>query len=171
MKTCTKILLATLMLACMLPLSAKVAVNYLPRTGDAALDANLVALDEVARSSQAEFIDSMVSELGSPRYLLRDYLEKKRWAPGDVYCACAIAYEMQRPCAQVLREYDARRAQGWSAYARELGLLPGSAGFAALKERVSKAQGRMMPLQAPDPAASQDVAADAAPPANKEGKR
>ncbi|MFT3807184.1 hypothetical protein [Arenimonas sp.] len=169
MKIRTVCLLASLACAFALPLAAKVATNYLPRSGDAALDSDLIALDEAARASQSALIDAMVSELGAPRYLLREYLGPKRWAPGDVYCACAIAYQLQRPCLDMLREYEPRRSEGWSAFVRSFGLLPGTSGFDVLKERIGKARARLAPAQAPEASMKQDVAADA-PPA-KEGKK
>ena len=161
------VLLATFAVVFPLSLMAKVA-NYLPRTGDAVLDADLIALDHSARANHAALIDAMVSELGAPRYLLREYLGPKRWAPGDVYCACAIAYELQRPCAQVLREYEAQRAEGWHAFARRFGLLPGTPGFEALKQRIGRAGTKLAALKTPVPEVKADVAA---PAPSKDGKR
>lgn len=163
MKIRTSFLLAALAAACAFPLAAKVATNYLPRTGDAALDADLVALDEAARARHDALIDAMVSELGSPRYLLRDYLGPKRWAPGDVYCACAIAYQLQRPCAEILREYEPHRSEGWRAFVRRYALLPGSAGYVALTQRIGQAKANL----APKP----ETAGDATPPPGKDKKR
>lgn len=165
------LLLATFAAMFPLSLTAKVAINYLPRTGDAVLDADLIALDHSARASHAALIDAMVSELGAPRYLLREYLGSKRWAPGDVYCACAIAYELQRPCAQMLRDYEAQRADGWHAFVRRFGLLPGTPGFEALKQRIGQARTTLAALQAAKAETKADAAADAAPAPSKDGKR
>lgn len=169
MKTRTSLLLALCTAAFALPLAAKVATGYLPRTGDTALDANLVAIDDMARAANGAMVDAMVAEFGSPRYLLRDYLEKKRWAPGDVYCACAIAYQLQRPCVDILREYEPHRSEGWSAFVRRFGLLPGSQGFETLKDRIDKARLKLAPPQ--EPGIKADVADEAAAAANRQGKK
>lgn len=171
MKILTSFLLAALSTVVALPLAAKVATNYLPRTGDSALDAELIALDEAARAHRDALIDAMVSELGAPRYLLRDYLGPKRWAPGDVYCACAIAYQLQRPCADILREYEPHRAEGWNAFVRKFDLLPGTPGFETLTQRIGRARTALAALQSSKEDAKTDVAADAAPTPSKDGKR
>ncbi|MCA1713769.1 MAG: hypothetical protein LC715_01090 [Gammaproteobacteria bacterium] len=60
----------------------------------------------------------------------------KRWAPGDVYYACAIARAAGRPCREVVREWENNHGQGWGVIAQRMGIKPGSAQFHALKRGI-----------------------------------
>src|SRR3546814_14333 len=70
---------------------------------------------------------------GAPRPLLVDLLDRRDWAPADVYYACAIAHALGIPCIDVVHEYDRHPGQGWGVVAKRLGIKPGSAAFHALK--------------------------------------
>ena len=88
------------------------------------------------------FVDDVVNSFGAPRYLVNDLLNTRRWNPGDVYYACALAYQMRRPCGDVVKQYDSNRGQGWGVVAKRMGIKPGSAEFHALKGQVGKSNGK-----------------------------
>ena len=75
----------------------------------------------------------MTGYYGAPRSLVDELLDRRRWAPGDVYYACALARSLGRPCLDVVREYDRHPGQGWGAVAQRMGIKPGSPAFHALK--------------------------------------
>ncbi|KAA2283971.1 hypothetical protein [Arenimonas fontis] len=117
--------------------------GFSPRTGDAFVDAQLGDINVFAAGNTDGFIDEVVVGFGAPRYLVREYYYDRRWAPGDIYYACAIAYHLGRPCLDILRIYERDHAQGWGVIAQRLGIKPGSPAFHALKGHVGKGHGRM----------------------------
>jgi hypothetical protein len=132
--------LITLALACGLAASTASAltIGYRPRTGDVWIDTHLADINTYGRMDRDYFIDDVVSSFGAPRYFVRDLLVTRGWEPGDVYYACAIAYQLNRPCVDVVRDYGDDRGQGWGVVAQRLGIKPGSAAFHALKGRVGQ---------------------------------
>lgn len=120
-----------------------VAVGFSPRTGDAWVDTQLGDINVLARGDTDGFVDDVVLSFGAPRYLVRDYVTNRGWAPGDVYYGCALAYQARVPCANVLRDYEQNRGQGWGVVARRMGIQPGSPAFHALKGSVGKSQGKL----------------------------
>jgi hypothetical protein len=80
------------------------------------------------------FVNEMVRYYGAPRDLVVDLLTTRRWAPGDVYYACAIAQVLGRPCRYVADYWDEHHGKGWGVVAKELGIKPGSAEFHRLKK-------------------------------------
>lgn len=119
------------------------AIGFSPRTGDTWVDARLGDINVFARGNADGFIDDVVVSYGAPRYLVREYYYDRRWAPGDIYYACALAHQLGRPCLDVLRIYERDHGQGWGAIAKRLGIKPGSAEFHALKGGVGKGHERM----------------------------
>jgi hypothetical protein len=119
------------------------AVGFSPRTGDAWVDTQLGDINMLARGNTDGFVDDVVLNFGAPRYLVRDYVENKRLPPGDVYYGCALAYQSRQPCANVLRDYEQNRGQGWGVIAQRMGIKPGSPAFHALKGNVGKSHGRL----------------------------
>ena len=117
--------------------------GFSPRTGDAFVDAQLGDINVFASGNTDGFIDDVVLSFGAPRYLVREYYYDRRWAPGDIYYACALAHQLGRPCLDVLRIYERDHGQGWGAIAKRLGIKPGSAEFHALKGGVGKGHERM----------------------------
>ncbi len=117
-------------------------ISYSPRTGDVWMDSELGYYNGYGRSYQNNFADDIVSNFGAPRYLVNDLLTTRRWNPGDVYYACALAYQAHRPCGDVVNMYDQNRGQGWGVIAMRMGIKPGSAEFHALKGHMGKAHGR-----------------------------
>lgn len=104
-----------------------------PRTGDAWVDTRLDDINRYGQRYREPFVDEMARYYGAPRDLVSDLLLDRRWAPGDVYYACAIAQVIGRPCRYVVDEWNRDHAQGWGAVSQRLGIQPGSAEFHRLK--------------------------------------
>jgi hypothetical protein len=128
------------MLAAMLAVGLGVAgnaaaqtVGYNVRTGDVWVDTRLDEINDYGRRYRDTFIGEMTDHYGAPRPLIVELLDQRRWSPGDVYYACAIAQVLRLPCIDVVREYDRDPGQGWGNLAKRLGIKPGSPQFHALK--------------------------------------
>lgn len=137
--------LATLSLALGLLVSTSASaltIGYRPRTGDIWIDTHLTEINRYGRADNDYFIDDVVSSFGAPRYFVRDLLTTRRWEPADVYYACALAHQLNRPCMDVVRDYGDDRGQGWGVIAQRMGIKPGSAEFHALKGKLNKSDGR-----------------------------
>lgn len=104
-----------------------------PRSGDAWVDRQLDDVNRYGSRYREPFADEMVRYYGAPRDLVTELLVTRRWAPGDVYYACAIAQMLGRPCRYVVDEWERSHGKGWGAVAGELGIQPGSAEFHRLK--------------------------------------
>lgn len=120
-----------------------ISLNYSPRTGDVWLDARLGEINTYGRGNPDYFYDDMYSNYGAPRDYVRELYVDRRWAPGDIYYACALAQLLDRPCREIVSDYDRHPGQGWGALAQRMGIKPGSAQFHALKGRVEKGHGRL----------------------------
>ena len=120
--------------------------NYIfgfnPRTGDVWMDTQLSDMNRYERVDRNYFIDDVVNSFGAPRYVVNEYIVDRRWAPGDVYYGCALAYQLRVPCQNVLSDYDKNHGQGWGVIAKRMGIRPGSAAFHALKGKVGKSNGK-----------------------------
>ena len=137
--------IATLSLALGLLVSTSASaltIGYRPRTGDIWIDTHLTDVNRYGRADNNYFIDDVVSSFGAPRYFVRDLLVTRRWEPADVYYACALAHQLNRPCMDVVRDYGDDRGQGWGVIAQRMGIKPGSAEFHALKGKLNKSDGR-----------------------------
>jgi hypothetical protein len=119
-----------------------VTIGFNPRTGDVWVDTQLREVNQYGYDDRSYFVDDLVNNFGAPRYLINDLLVTRRWAPGDVYYACALAYQLHRPCGDVVHEYEQDHGQGWGVVAQRMGIKPGSAEFFALKGQVGKSHGR-----------------------------
>lgn len=118
------------------------AFGFNPRTGDVWMDVQLREMNVYTRDNNEDFINDVATGFSVPRPLVREYVMERRWAPGDVYYACALAYQVRKPCLETLRDYDRNNGQGWGAIARRMGIKPGSAEFQNLKGRVSNSNGK-----------------------------
>lgn len=118
------------------------AISWSPRTGDVWVDTQLGDMNRYARDDRNGFIDDVVNSFGAPRYVVNQYVVDRRWAPGDVYYACALAHRMRVPCQNVLNDYGKNHGQGWGVIAKRMGIKPGSAEFHALKNTVGKSNGK-----------------------------
>jgi hypothetical protein len=122
--------------------ASAVTIGYRPRTGDIWIDTHLTDVNRYGRMDNEWFIDDVVSSFGAPRYFVRDLLTTRRWEPADVYYACALAHQVNRPCMDVVRDYGDDRGQGWGVIAKRMGIKPGSAEFHALKGKLDRSDGR-----------------------------
>lgn len=123
-----------------------------PRTGDAVLDARLEDINRYGDRYRAAFVDELVRYHAAPRTLVGALLEDERWAPGDLYFACALAQAVGRPCRHVIELWREAHAGGWGAIAARLGVETGSPGFRRIAEGVAASYVRWgRPL--PEPAA------------------
>ncbi|KAB8198694.1 hypothetical protein FKV24_000565 [Lysobacter maris] len=104
-----------------------------PRSGDVWVDTWLGDMNRYGHRYRDPFIDEMVRYHGAPRSLVVDLLDTRRWAPGDVYIACAIASIIGRPCRYVADVWERDHGRGWGAVAKDLGIKPGSPEFHRLK--------------------------------------
>lgn len=109
-------------------------VSWNPRSGDVWVDTWLGDVNRYGTQYREPFIDELVRYHAAPRPLVIELLERRRWAPGDVYYACSIASIIGRPCRYVVDMYEADRGQGWGVLAQRLGIKPGSAEFHRLKK-------------------------------------
>jgi hypothetical protein len=103
-----------------------------PRSGDTWVDVWLGDMNRYGSRYRDPFIDELVRYHGAPRDLIEDLL-RRRWAPGDIYFACALARLAGRPCRYVVDMWERDHGQGWGAVAKRLGIKPGSAEFHRLK--------------------------------------
>lgn len=113
--------------------AAAQTVGYNLRTGDVWVDTRLGEINDYGRRYRDPFVDELSGYYGAPRPLVVDLLDRRGWAPADVYFACAIAHALGRPCVEIVREYDRNPREGWGALAKRLGIKPGSPAFHALK--------------------------------------
>lgn len=105
-----------------------------PRSGDVWVDQRLGDINQYGTRYREPFIDEMTRYYGAPRDLVSDLIVRQRWAPGDVYYACAIAQQLGRPCRSVVDEWNRDHGQGWGVMAQRMGIKPGSAEFHRLKK-------------------------------------
>jgi len=108
------------------------AWSFDPRSGDAWVDAQLADVNAYGARWPGPFADELARYYGAPRDLV-DELLQRRWAPGDIYFACALAQAAGRPCRAVVEEWDQHHGDGWGALAQRLGIAPGSPAFHRLK--------------------------------------
>ncbi|MCJ0826759.1 hypothetical protein MQC88_12485 [Luteimonas sp. 50] len=105
-----------------------------PRTGDVWVDNTLNDINQYGYRYREPFVDEMARYYGAPRDLVTDLLVNQRWAPGDVYYACAIAQVIGQPCRYVADQWQQDHGQGWGVLAQRLGIKPGSPEFHRLKK-------------------------------------
>lgn len=109
------------------------AFGWDPRSGDAWVDTWLGDVNRYGARYREPFVDEMVRNYGAPRELVSELLGPRRWAPGDVYYACALAQVLGRPCRYVVDEWERSHGEGWGAVAQRMGIKPGSPEFHRLK--------------------------------------
>lgn len=121
-------------LALLLTMSAGAqAPRVAPQTGDAWLDATLVDMDRYALRFPGAFRDELNRYYAAPRGLLTQLLDARRWPPGDVYLACALARVAAQPCRAVAAARSQQPAQSWAAIALRFGVAVDSPAFHRLK--------------------------------------
>jgi hypothetical protein len=107
------------------------------------LDVRLGEINTYGRGDPVYFYDDMSSSYGVPRDYVRELYDDRQWAPGDIYYACALAQTLDRPCREIVSDYDSHPGQGWGALAKRMGIKPGSAQFHELKGKVGKGHGKL----------------------------
>lgn len=108
-------------------------VGYNIRTGDVWVDTRLGEINDYGRRYRDPFVSEMTGYYGAPRSLVLELLDRRGWAPGDVYFACSIAHALGIPCLDVVQRYDRNPGIGWGNLAKQMGIKPGSREFHALK--------------------------------------
>jgi hypothetical protein len=108
------------------------SLGWNPRSGDVWVDVWLGDMNRYGSRYRDPFVDELVRYHGAPRDLVVDLLAR-RWAPGDIYFACALAKLVGRPCRYVVEIWERDHGQGWGAIAKRLGIKPGSPQFHQLK--------------------------------------
>ncbi|MEO6263887.1 MAG: hypothetical protein ABIO58_02805 [Luteimonas sp.] len=108
--------------------------SWNPRSGDVWVDNRLNDINQYGYRYRDPFIDEMTRYYGAPRDLVSDLLINRRWAPGDIYYACALAQVVGQPCRSVVDQWDRNHGQGWGVIAMRHGIKPGSPQFHRLKK-------------------------------------
>lgn len=116
-------------------------VGYNIRTGDVWVDSRLGEINDYGSRYRDPFVGEMTNYYGAPRSLIVELLDQRRWAPADVYYACALAHSLGIPCSNVVREYDRNPGRGWGNVAKHYGIKPGSPAFHALKRGTATTYG------------------------------
>ncbi len=117
-------------------------ISYNLRSGDVWVDNRLGEVNDYGVRYREPFVNEMVTYYDAPRPLVVDLLGSRRWAPGDVYYACALAHSLGRPCVEVVERYERNRGGGWGAVAQSYGIRPGSPQFFAFKRGFVGTYGR-----------------------------
>ncbi|MGI8560760.1 MAG: hypothetical protein ACR2J7_04860 [Luteimonas sp.] len=109
------------------------SIGYNIRTGDVWVDNRLGEINDYGYRNRDPFVNELTSYYGAPRPLVVDLLDRRDWAPADVYYACAMARALRLPCQDIVHEYERNPGQGWGVIAKRHGIKPGSREFHALK--------------------------------------
>ena len=118
--------LFALCLFCASAVAQDFAHPWNPRTGDAWTDRQLADVNAYAARYRDAYIDELVRYFDAPRALVTELMVERRWAPADVYYACAIARVAGRPCRAVADIWAQGYAEGWEPIARRMGVAPDS---------------------------------------------
>ena len=132
LKTAVMVVSLGFAMASAMPAHAQ-TVGYNIRTGDVWVDTRLGEINDYGRRYRDPFVSEMTGYYGAPRSLVLDLLDRRGWAPGDVYFACSIARALGIPCLDVVRRYERNPGIGWGNLAKQMGIKPGSREFHALK--------------------------------------
>ena len=132
-----KLATATLVAALLAGSGAATAQDFVfgwnPRSGDVWVDQTLGDVNDYGYRYRESFIDELVRYYGAPRDYVGSLLLSDRWAPGDVYYACAIGQVTGRSCRYVAEQWEQHHGEGWGAMAQRMGIKPGSEEFHRLK--------------------------------------
>lgn len=118
------------------------AFVFIPNTGDIAIDTRLGDFNVYASGNVDGFVDELVVSYGAPRELVREYVVERRWPPGDVYYACALAHYSRRSCSSVLNMYHHHNRRDWGVIAKQLGVTRGTPAFRTLKDNIGKSHAK-----------------------------
>ncbi|GAB1596715.1 hypothetical protein [Lysobacter claricitrinus] len=135
----TRLRIAALLIACVaIPGTAfgQAAAAPARHTGDAWVDARLADIDAYAATYRDAFVDEMTRYHRAPRELVQELLARPGWTPGDVYYACSLAQQAGQPCRSVADRRAKDPAPAWDTVSGDVGVVPGSPGFHALKRDI-----------------------------------
>ena len=133
-KLATASLLAALLAGAGAATAQDFVFGWNPRSGDVWVDQTLGDINDYGYRYRESFIDELVRYYGAPRDYVGSLLLSERWAPGDVYYACAIGQVTGRSCRYVAEQWEQHHGEGWGAMAQRMGIKPGSEEFHRLKQ-------------------------------------
>jgi hypothetical protein len=96
------------------------------------LDGFLSKLNAQAKSDLANFSAKISAQFGVPEAQVKVVISTVK-QPADAFMVFQLGQMAQQPTDRVLDVYQSRKAKGWGAMAKELGIKPGSPEFHALK--------------------------------------
>jgi len=89
------------------------------------------------------FNSDISAEFGIPIPKLNEMRSKFGMKNGDIYMACELGKQANKPIDDVIEQYKKNKTKGWGFIAKEMGIKPGSPEFKALKAK-SKAKHEKM---------------------------
>lgn len=131
-----KTLLSTLLIFVAFAATSQIKFN----TGDSGFDAELVIMNDKAKTDLASFKKELMTEFNQTESAVSTVL-KKVLEPAEAFLTLKIASIVNKPTEDVLKSYAANKDKGWGAIAKDLGIKPGSPEFHALKGKPKKANG------------------------------
>ncbi len=114
------------------------AFAWNPRSGDAWIDRQLADINVYGGRYRGAFIDELVRYHAAPRGLVEELVDKRNWAPGDVYYACAVAQVIGRPCRAIVDAWGQSHAEGWEEVASQVGIAKRPGATARLKRDITE---------------------------------
>jgi len=101
---------------------AQAAPYYL--SGDAWLDGRLADIDQYAARYPEAFLAELERHGRVSRAYARALLAQPGWRAGDVWLACFLARELQRPCRELVRLRSRSGGLDWQALLEQLEVTP-----------------------------------------------
>lgn len=92
-----------------------------------------------ASKDKGGFDAEIAADFGIPIPKLNEMRAKFGMKDGDIYMACEIGKQANKPIDEVINQYKKNKSKGWGYIAKEMGIKPGSPEFKALK---AKAKGK-----------------------------
>ena len=92
-----------------------------------------------ASKNKGGFDAEIAAEFGIPIPKLNEMRAKFGMKDGDIYMACELGKQANKPIDDVIEKYNKNKSKGWGFIAKEMGIKPGSPEFKALK---AKAKGK-----------------------------
>lgn len=92
-----------------------------------------------ASKDKGGFDTEIAADFGIPIPKLNEMRTKFGMKDGDIYMACELGKQTNKPIDDVINQYQKNKSKGWGFIAKEMGIKPGSPEFKALK---SKAKGK-----------------------------
>ena len=118
------------------------AFEWNPRSGDAWIDRQLADINAYGSRYRGAFVDEIVRYHAAPRDLVEELVNKRNWAPGDVYYACAVAQVIGRPCRAIVDAWGQSHAEGWEQVAMQAGIAKRPDAMARLKQDITGSYAR-----------------------------